>query len=66
MFRLVFQETYLTLPLCSSGILKPVSSLSIILAVIFLAGYNIEKKMVDFSELIMVVYHKLLSWLKNI
>lgn len=68
MFRLVFQHgvPWLTLPLSSLGILKPVSSSNIILGVIFCAGYNTEKNMVDFSELIMVVYHKLFSWLKNI
>lgn len=44
MFRLVFQETYLTLPLCSSGILKPISILNTIWGVIFHVGYDTEKK----------------------
>jgi len=66
MFRLVFQEACLTLPLCSSGILKPVSSLNIIWGLISHARYNTEKNMVDFGELIMVVYLRLFSWLKNI
>lgn len=66
MFRLVFQETYLTLPLYSSGILMPFSSLNMILEVIFHTEYNTEKNVVDFLELIMVVYQKLFSWLKTI
>lgn len=66
MFRLMFQGTYLTLPLYSSGILMPASSSNMILEVIFHAGYNTEKNVVDFSELIMVVYQKLFSWLKTI
>lgn len=66
MFRLVFQEAYLTLPLCSSGILKPISILNTILGVIFHVGYNTEKNIVHFSELIMMVYRTLFLWLKNI
>lgn len=43
MFGLVFQETHFTLPLCASGILKPISSSHIILGVIFHGGYKTER-----------------------
>lgn len=51
MFGLVFQDTYLTFPLCSSGILKPVSGVKIILGFIFSCWvYNTGKKIGWFSR----------------